>query len=794
MGLEMNRLRFALVASAAGVAMANVAGTAAIAATATHAAAETTVTEVIVTAQKHEESIQRLPGVVSAVAGERIKTLGISNAENLADHISGLTFYTQAGTNFVTLRGVGVPVDSGEGDPNISITVDGVVLPRGTEVGIDSTDLQRIEVLRGPQGTLYGRNATGGAINYISAAPTSTFSAMVSANVGNYDTWGVNGFVSGPVNDHLRIRLSVSQQDRDQGFVHNVFTGGSDDKLNRTSVRGALSADLTDKLTADVSLFYQHERFDAYQAILPPGLVVPNAPPNALGNLSLLGLVNGVNYSTKPFEVGSDFNEPSNRDTLLGLAKFTYHISDNITATSLTGFVDHHFVSGIDGDATSYGLDFIPSSGPNARSQPSQSFSQELNISGSIPRGGSWLVGAYYFHENANFKLPVVFDSTISTVFRANTLTEGLSHEENQAMALFGDVTVPITDRFRVFGGARISKEKLQGHDTDLYLNPNGIFQPFLVPLLPLLFKLPATTPTAISCLGTPLQSANTVAGYPSGSTFSQDHTPFTPRLGAQFDATNSIMLYVQYSKGFKDGGHSTSRCTNSFEPETLQSYEGGIKAQFLDKRLTLDASYFHYIYHNMQIFKFLPAGQGAVIENADAAIDGVDITANAVLTDHLQADVAATWLDDRFTNFCSIDPSSPTVAIGPCPSGVSTGQNLRGNRLPNAPDYTVNAGLDAFFPIAFGPFDRLTLRGEGRFVGTTDLDSYANRPQMVRAPYQMFDASATITSSSHDLKVRAFVNNMTNQAVVAHIIWVGTINGQWLPPRTFGVEVTKHF
>ena len=192
-GIWMRNLRWMLVASAAGAAMA-IAGPV----SAADAPATAVVTEVIVTAQKREETVQEVPGVITAITGDRIKQLGISNVENLATQISGLTFYTQAGANFVTLRGVGVPVDTGVADNNVSITVDGVVIPRQTEAGIDSPDLQRVEVLRGPQGTLYGRNATGGAINYISAPPTAEFSGSITGKAANYDTWGVNGFVSGP--------------------------------------------------------------------------------------------------------------------------------------------------------------------------------------------------------------------------------------------------------------------------------------------------------------------------------------------------------------------------------------------------------------------------------------------------------------------------------------------------------------------------------------------------------------------------------------------------------------------
>ena len=748
--------------------------------------------EIVVTAWKREQTTQDLPGVISALSAERIKYLGISNLENLASEISGMTVYNFAGASFVTLRGVGVPVDTGVSDNNISITVDGVVLPRQTEAGIDSTDLQRVEVLRGPQGTLYGGNATGGAINYISAPPTETVTGAVSTNVGDYHTWGANGFVSGPITDGLLIRVSASHEERDEGYVRNIFTGGSVDKLNRSSLRAAVHADLNAHLKADLSVFWEHERFDAYQALMPPGPRVPNAPPQPFGSLAALGLVAGRDFTTQPFAIASNYNPASDKQTLLSVAKLKWDITHDISMTSLTGYVDHKFRSGLDGDGTSYNYSEIPALGAVARRQPSQSASEELTVSGAIPRRGSWLVGAYYFHEDVTFALPVIIGSQLSPVFNPGLLIGGGFTQVTESLALFADTTVPITDSLRVFAGARVSEEKLYGQALAQESNPHGIFRPAVVRILPVLFGLPPQNPTAISCAGTVFQTANTQPGFPNQPRFSQNHTPFTPRFGVQYDVTGNIMVYVQYSKGFKDGGHSTSNCANNFQPETLTSYEAGIKTQFFDRRLTFDTSVFHYDYHNMQIFKFAQTGVSTV-ENADAKIDGVDVRVEALLGEHFRVDVAATVLDDRFSHFCSTDPSWPTLA-GPCPDGIGTGQDLRGRPLPNVSKYTINTGLDTFVPVGLGPFRRLTLRGEEHVVGPTQLDAYGNRPETRRPMYAMLDATATLATAPNDLQIRAFGRNLTDRAVVSHSIWTGTFNGEYLPPRTFGLEVSKRF
>jgi iron complex outermembrane receptor protein len=747
---------------------------------------------IIVTAQKREQAVQDLPGVVTAITGDRIDALGISNIENLATQVSGLTFYSQAGANFVTLRGVGVPIDNGSADNNISINVDGVVIPRQTEAGLDSTDLQRVEVLRGPQGTLYGRNATGGAINFISAPPSDTFTAMISSKVGNFETWGVNGFVSGPISDDLRFRVSAAHEERNEGYVDNVFTGGTEDTLNRTSVRAALSADLASNFTADLSVSWQREDFDGYQQLLPPGLVVPHAPASQLGNIASVGLVAGHGYSTNPWEIASNASGDSSRQTLLSIARLGWDITDNISLTSVTGYIDHTFKSGLDGDGTSFSLNHIASSGPNARSQPSQSFSQEFNVAGAFGEGGSWLFGLYYFHEDVDFTVPIIFDSTISPVFAPGTVSRNGTSQTTTSYAIFADATVPITDDFRIFGGGRLSKETFTAESFSELMNPTGIFRPALVPLLPVRFGIPAINPTNLSCLGSSMQVANTQAGFPNRPTSSQEHLPFTPRIGAQYDVDDDVMVYIQYSRGFKAGGQSTSNCDNEYDPETLDAYEIGFKAQFFDRRLTFNMSAFQYDYTNMQIFKIEGSGS-TLIENADTKIEGVDVSVEALLGDHFRFDLAGTVLNDRFTDFCSTDPSWRTLA-GPCPGGVGTGQDLRGEPLPNVPNYTVNAGLEGVFPVELGLFDRFTLRGEARLVGPSHLTSYSNRPEMTQEAYQIYNATATLASEAGDVLVRGFVRNIGNEAVIAHAIWTGTFNGQYLPPRTFGIEVTKRF
>ncbi len=750
---------------------------------ATPAAADTGAVEtVVVTAQKRSEDIQKVAGTISAYGPDQLRALQIHSTEDLARQEPGLDYYAVNGSSFVTLRGVGVPIDTGTADNNIALNVDGVNIPRATEGGLSSYDLERVEVLRGPQGTLYGRNATGGAINYISAAPTDAFRAEAGVLGGNYDTWGVHGFVSGPVSDGFRLRLSVAHTERDRGFVRNVFTGGSYDKLNNNSARLSASVDFTPELQGNFAVQYMHEDFQSYQQIIGD---FPNNPYpfGELGDLRYLGtgvypgttaLVAGKDYSTKPWTIASDFNPDSHRSTLLVTSNINWDFGNDISLRSTSGFIDHKFYNGLDGDGTSVPVDIIEASGPNARRQPSRSFSQEFNLLGRFGEGGSWLLGAYFFDEDDDFIIPVLVESTISPIFNPGTNLYNATSVGQRSYALFADATVPLTDRLRVFGGVRVSWDTVRTKYSGAITNPGGIFTPAIVP--------PAFNPTELACSGTPY-----VGTQPS---FKQSWNPVSPRVGVQYDIADNVNLYVQYQRGFKDGGGGLSICGNLFDPENLDSYEAGIKSTLLDGHLTLNASGYFYRYKGMQIFKIM-AGTSSV-ENADAEIRGLDLDVRLKVVDNLTLSAAATLLDAKFTRFCSDDPLNPAPSL--CPDGAP-GYDLKGRPIANAPSYSINAAAQWDQAVDFGPFDSLSLRAEARFVGETHITPYGP-PGPVQRPYTFVNAFGVLYSDAQNLQVRLYGRNLTNEAVIAHYLWgsEGAVNGTYLPPRTFGIEITKGF
>src|SRR5581483_6952891 len=234
-----------------------------------------TVETVVVTASKRSETLQNAVGTITALTAGALRTQGIKTLDDVTQHTPAMTFYSQSGTQFISLRGIGVPVDTGASDPNTSINVDGVNEPRAGEMMGNPYDLDRVEVASGPQGTLYGRNATGGAVNFLLKRPTDHYWAELGAGGGNYETWDVHGAVSGPVTDRIRLYVSGYASGREEGYVKNLWNNSTFDRDEVQAGRGAASIDLSADVNLYLSAMFEHEQYDQYQQLMGGTIVVP---------------------------------------------------------------------------------------------------------------------------------------------------------------------------------------------------------------------------------------------------------------------------------------------------------------------------------------------------------------------------------------------------------------------------------------------------------------------------------------------------------------------------------------
>jgi iron complex outermembrane recepter protein len=273
---------------------------------------------------KREERLQDVPASISAVTGGALAQRGIANVRDLSKAVPNLVWGEFAGTALVTIRGVGSNIDSGITEPTVAMYVDGLALPRSTMAMMRTVDLERVEVLRGPQGTLYGRNATGGAINLISARPTREFAAKVEGSTGSRDAWGVNGFVSGPVADGVFVRASGGREKQD-GYVKVLNTGQRLAGVDAIYGRLALLLEPTSDVSVDLALRYEKNKAAVgFQQQLSPSTLLPPGT-----------------YTTEPNRFLADGPFSGLKETFVASGGITWNVSDTLTVKSLTGYIDH---------------------------------------------------------------------------------------------------------------------------------------------------------------------------------------------------------------------------------------------------------------------------------------------------------------------------------------------------------------------------------------------------------------------------------------------------------------------
>jgi len=560
---------------------------------------------VIVTATKRDASIQDIAASISQVGGEDLAKRGVEDVENLALQIPNLTFGKFGRNTFVTVRGIGTTVDSGVAEPSVATYVDGVFLPRATMALLRQVDLERVEVLRGPQGTLYGRNATGGAVNYVSRGPSDTFEGKVIATFEERNGQGVDAYISGPISDGFSFRLSGGVQQQD-GYVEVLNTGEDLGSQDLWHARGALKFDPSDNLTIDLSVQHEEDTGDfGWQSIISEPVVVT-------GTAALF--MTTANFTTVPNQVIADGDFSGNVETTIATARVNWDISDNLSFRSITGYVDHEIDNSFDADGTDFF--FVDLTGS---SRPSESFSQEFNLYGT--NGPlDWLVGAYYFNEEFELGLPVEFPGVLfgaPTVPRLEVIAGDLV-EETESYAVFADVTYALTDRLRINAGLRFNQEEKE-----------------------------------FTFFGAPSPAGNL------------DTDDVLPKLGVQFDINEDVNVYANWQQGIKSGGHQLAS-PQLFESEELDAFELGVNSQWMNGALTANAALFSYDYTNLQATITIPPTT-TLVENGDAELFGFEGELIYAATDNIAFNFGVSFLDTEYTDLTTSDqalPGAPSVNL----------------------------------------------------------------------------------------------------------------------------------
>lgn len=692
--------------------------------------------EIIVTAQRRETSIQDTPLAINALGGDEMASRQITDLESLSAALPNVNFGRNVGFARIAIRGVGLDTTTTGQEGRVAYHLDGVYISRPSATGGTFFDIDRVEVVRGPQGTLYGRNATAGAINVITNNPSENLEGYIRTTVGNYNLIMSEGAIGGPIAGPVSARVAGQIVKRD-GFSKNLFLGNDHDDQDTWSLRGKIRFEPSDDFDLVISGDYHSEDDRNYTYhYLGPGKagVVP------------LGQRLGGSTAADPRDNYAD-SPTTNRRTFRGLSAVANWRLPWATLTSISGYRDSRVRWSSDQDNTEVAVTVFN------MVERSKQYSQELRLAGDFGRG-NWLVGGYYFKENI-FGYNDFTPMTRAVTGGPNTLARGLYYGgdiEAESYAVFGQVDFEITDALILQLGARYSDESKRVDEFTTRLDL-------------------ATAPTA-----DPVIRATQKASVSADS--------FSPRVGLQYKLSRDAMVYASYSKGFKSGGFNLGAINPAYAPEELTSYEIGLKADWLDGRLRTNLSAFDYSYDNLQVQKLVGATV-QVVNAASAKIRGIEAELKAIPVEHLELGIDMSFFDSKYRNFSTADPARAELGV----------IDLSGNRLSQAPDYTISASAQYTVPTAVGDF---RFRIESRWVDRVYFSPFnveetsqdANSKINLFLNYKHRDGRWTAS---------AFVRNLTDKTTVASSqvsasLFGFPVLGAFDPPRTYGFELGHAF
>lgn len=737
--------------------------------------------EVTVTAQKREESLQNVPIAVTALSADSLEKSGITNLQGLSSRAPNLKIVRQPSSAALAqynLRGIQGGDTQSQIDSGVGIYIDGVYLGRASASLFDVADIDRVEVLRGPQGTLFGRNTTGGAINFVTRLPADEFGIKQDLTFGNYSEFRSRTRVDFGTWGAFRGSLSYLHRESD-GWVDNLNPGVITDpsastggRIKPTRSANTLGAEDSDAVyfavhfdndgpfTADYRL--DHTDFKGTQlAFQTFGFRTETDPGiNPIGGLA------SFIYANQPALGGTGVVDSNPRDAVAAPSlgwdtmKITGHsltvdwpLNDALTLKNIAAYRSSNATNTGNSFEGNYLVDPFGGSGNrfnilNAFSTRNQhQISEELQLFGDTEKL-RWVTGAFFFEENARDFNPVPFFAQYgpngeTTIFPADVFAD--VKLKQASTALFGQVTWHVTDRLDVTGGIR------QTWDDREELN----FRPDIV----------------AAAGGTP-------------PTTKVDFSKLTWQANADFKLTDDIMIYGKVGTGYLSGGVYN---TVEFKPETIISYEAGLKGEFFDRRLRLNAAVFDADYKDLQVFYFTTQ---VFYENAGkAGIRGLELEATAAVTDQFTLTAGAGLLDFKYKNYIS--------AIGGVPTEIADVANRQ-----NTPDATFSstAQYDTT-PFSSGAYLSFILDAQWRddveFVVIPIEDPVLQDKAISKAMWSLNARASLMDIPFSGGKIRAslFGQNLLDERRAEYIADIsGIISGGFNRPRTYGVELTAEF
>lgn len=759
-------------------------------------------TEIVVTANKRSESINRVPLSIQAFSGDALREAGVTDASQLTVVTPGLNFARSGGnTPIFTLRGVGFNTPNLSSTSPVGIYADEVAYAYPYMASGPLFDLQRVEVLKGPQGTLYGRNTTGGLVNFIAARPTPTLQGRVAAEFGNYETHNLEGFISGPIGSTAGFRLSGRWEASDKGWQRSITRNERLGKKDKLGFRLVLDWEPSDRLSFEVIGNYWRDRSDtvAGQAVafIPniPGFQDPRTVPSIRTDWrNDEADWNPTGPDQEPFETDSEFYSISGR--------VNYKMNDNLTIVSLTAYNDirRHDVNDVDGTA----IEVFGYTGDGRI----RSFSQELRLAGEYDRF-NFIIGGYYSRDKIrdnqfgqygdsspnnflSFVAQNLVDPT-NQLFTPEQYANGFRFftlnldQTSKTASFFANATYEITDKFSFTGGARYTDDRLSAFGCSRDVNGEAVpiwntAVPAAVFLATGVFPPNQVVPNG--CVG---YNANYTGPLdPNLPPLNEDNLALKGSL--QYTADNNNLYYVSVSRGFKSGAFPLVPTNNQtqLEParqEEVIAYEIGAKTNFFDRRLQLNVAGFYYDYKDKQLFSEVP----------DIVFTTLTRIVNVPRSEAYGAELEAIWQDRSGFN-ARLGVAYTKTQILEYNGFDRAGQPLsfRGFAFANSPEWQINGaigyegdlndsiGVRANLNANYQSSTSSDLRGENGY----QIDGYAT-----------VNATVGLFSDDTGWEVGLYARNLTNTYYWTSANYYADIVYR-VPgmPRTFGVQFGWNF
>ena len=753
--------------------------------------------DIIVTAQRRPENLQRAAVAVNVVQGSDLVNSGLTQPARLGELVPALTIQPSSTGNLIFLRGVGNFTLTPNSDPAIAFNYDSVYVGRPSSTNGLFFDLDRIEVLKGPQGTLYGRNATGGAINVLPTQPKlGELSGYGSVSYGNYNAVIAEGAINVPLGDEGAMRVSASTSRHDGYLSDGLF----DD--DTTSLRVQMKAALTPKLTVRTAFDYEQTRGSGFG-----GAYVSNYnffPPTQSYRtiLSGLPLSDGI-YSADSQAYRTTVNAGPAGRKLDAIAPTPFQHNDFYGANAQ---IDYDTGAGVLTIIPAWryaNQDYLSEAAgfPYRNREKDEQFSVEARFAGTRVGIFDYTLGGYFYDDS-------IRNQTVVNVSASENFLQ--QHYTTESFAPFGRLTAHVTEKLRLVGGLRYSKDIKHFDGTGVSFTVVCMVRVAGVPTCPTAQLFPTVDTPAQIPFAVPAGPAPIPQGR-SGAIIVRTDTAFNSNLtndkvtyhaGVEYDVAERSLFYATYETGYRSGGFSAAQGFETYQPETITAYTVGLKNRFFDNRVQLNVEAFLWNYRNQQVSHLgldLAGRTAQFIQNIGRSrIQGVEAEGRILVTPTTLLSVDAQYLDAKNQSFSFLQGAGTTTPLTGCSYAISANPQFytvdcAGKQPFNSPRWTVNLAGQQTVKL-----------GDYKFVAGVDTQYKTSRnvgfeflaEQHVEATWAT-NAQVSFGPGNDRWSVAGFVRNIENNRILVaaqtHPI-ANLVVGNTTAPRLYGVRGSFKF